>query len=347
MFTKQLTKISKSLLLDLANYNRIDEVKAEELNLVPEYRDYSKCTSSCPFYNIPGGREFCREKCVFTLSNSSLPSNKPTVKKSKVLTHTQISQLIFYHASVFDNKGGTLELTHKAVAETLGCSVRTARDNVQALVDAGHIFINYKTKYSYKVFVRDYYKYHQNNSRGYLYINNICFKAMLKINNINTLRFVMHAIVKLDDMRVTGRKNIKKALSYKSLISLLPTNICCSKQIKEIVSKAKDIFNIAHDNDGIVISFKTYTDSAKTHEKLIDENRKAINKVVKAYNLKELKDKDKADLLQMSIQYSIHAVTKAIATIKDFVPDNFGGYIRLKICKILNDSNTGLLRESI
>ena len=342
MITKQLIKISKQLLLDLGIYKTNVNSPIE-----PEYKDYSKC-ANCPlneYKNTVKGADFCNNQCVFVLSNSSVMPKK-VVKSKKTLTHSQINQILFYHSSVFDGNGETLELSNKEVAKALNCSERTARDNIKALEDAGYIFINYKTEYKYKVFVRDYYKYHNKNTRGYLYINDKCFKSLLKINNINTLRFALNALVKLDDMRVSKATKVKKEFTLKSIMNFLPSNITCKKQVVEIIKQAKDIFNIKFTIDSVIVAFKSYTDSVKTKVSLESNNKKAINKLIKRFGIANVSKKDKEDMLQMSVQYSIHLVANALNLLNEFIPNELGAYLRSIIRKNLNNKAYSFLKIS-
>lgn len=322
MVTKQMIKLSKQLLLDLSSlkYSQDDSV-----NFQPEYRDYKKCSTNCPFYKNRDTSLFCQKDCVFVLSTSSIV--KP---RENALTHTQIRQLLYYNSTIFENNGITIELSHKDVAKAINCSERTARDNISALVDAGYIVISSYNNNKYKVFVRDYHKYHEKGNRGHLYLSNKCFKALVRIDNINTLRLALMGLVRLDDMRVSKVKNPSKELSYKALVNLLPSNITCPKQVIKIFAKAKELFKMTFKAESVSISFNKEIDSVVYAENLNKGNKKALSKFLKRFGL-SIANKDKEDLLQMSIQYNIHIVTNAFKYIKDKTPEELGSYLRTVI----------------
>nr|DAV25125.1 MAG TPA: replication protein O [Caudoviricetes sp.] len=322
MVTKQMIKLSKQLLLDLSSLKYTQD---DSVNLQPEYRDYKKCSTNCPFYKNRDVSLFCQKECVFVLSTSSIV--KP---RENVLTYTQIKQLLFYNSTVFENNGVTIALSHKDVAKAINCSERTARDNINALIKAGYIVISSYNNSTYKVFIKDYHKYHQKGNRGHLYLSNKCFKALIKIDNINTLRLALLGLVRLDDMRVSKDKNPSKELSYKVLINLLPSNITCPKQIVKIFAKAKELFKIIFKEDSISISFNKDIDSVAYAKNLNKNNKKALSKFLKRFGL-DITNKDKDDLLQMSIQYNIHIVTNAFKYIKDKNPEELGSYLRTVI----------------
>ena len=61
---------------------------------------------------------------------------------------------------------------------------------------------------------------------------------------ISSARIALTMLVKLDDMKVSKASKISKKITYKSLINILPTNITCFKQIKQIILKLRIFFNI-------------------------------------------------------------------------------------------------------
>lgn len=315
MIKKQTIKLSKELLLNLA---LLKNSQSDSVNLMPEYKDYSKCSSSCPFYNK--NNNICNN-CVFILSTSSIIK-----KRADYLTHSQIKQLLFYISTIFENNGMTIELTHEYVAKSINCSIRTVRDNITQLTEAGYIVATSIKNNKYKVFVKDFNKYYQKKSRGYFYISEKCFNNLLKIDNINTLRVALTMLVKLDDMKVSKASKISKKITYKSLINILPTNITCFKQIKQIILKLKNLFNIKFKEDFIEYSFKNDIDGSIYRNKINKTNLKAFRKLFKKISLK-VSEEDMNDLLQLSLQYNIHTVLKVFNNIKN-IPSNLGSYLR-------------------
>lgn len=322
MITKQLIKLSKQLLLDLASLkNTVDD----SVNFEPEYKDYSKCSCNCPFYKNRETSDFCKNQCVFVLSTSSI------VKERTTLTHTQINQLLFYHSVVFEKNGLTIELSHKNVAKAINCSVRTAKDNITDLVNAGYIILTSIDKDKYKVFIKDYYKYHTA-ERGHLYLTKECFSSLIKIDNINSLRVALNSLVKLDDMKVSKAKEITKTISFKAIINMLPSNITCIKQVKKILSKIKALFKMNFISDSVTLSFNTDIESTEYNKKLQSKNKKALAKLIKRMGI-NINNKDKEDIVQMSVQYNIHVVANAIKLLSDKEVENFGAYLRTVIRK--------------
>ena len=56
MIIRPLTRVSKQLLLDMTALKYIED---DSVNLKKEYRDYSKCSSKCPFYENNTGFYRC------------------------------------------------------------------------------------------------------------------------------------------------------------------------------------------------------------------------------------------------------------------------------------------------
>ncbi|WP_294358541.1 hypothetical protein [uncultured Clostridium sp.] len=325
MIIRPLTRVSKQLLLDMTALKYIED---DSVNLKKEYRDYSKCSSKCPFYENRETNCHCQKECVFVLSTSSIPK-----VNERQLTHSQMKQLLLYHATVFENNGLTISLTHRDVATALNCSVRTARDNMKALEDMEYIFITSVEGNSYKAFIKDYHKYHDSNNRGYLTLSDTCLNTLLNLNNINELRVALTALVRLDDMKVAGnKKDLTKVLTFKALINLLPTYITCIKQIKAILSKLNSLFKISFEDDSVELGYTKESDTFTYQKKLKKINRKALSKFMKRLGI-NFSNKDKEDLVQMSIQYNLGTVVAAIKTLEDKTPDDLGAYLRTVIRK--------------
>ena len=78
-------------------------------------------------------------------------------------------------------------------------------------------------------------------------------------------------------------------------------------------------------------SFIVETDMPK-QKKLKKINRKALSKFMKRLGI-NFSNKDKEDLVQMSIQYNLGTVVAAIKTLEDKTPDDLGAYLRTVIRK--------------
>lgn len=333
---KSFSKISKNLLLKLAKTRKQSAI--DSVNLIPEYRDYNKCKSTCPFYNYDRATCDACADCPFVMSTSSI--NNSDVER-EFLTFTQIKQLLLYHSLMFENNGLSPLLTHEFVADKIGCSVKTARNNIKALENAGYIAY-YKQDNSYVVIIIGYNKYHKkNNIGGYMNLNKKVLNKILKAETINELRLLLHIVVKADSIKVANKKNF--SFKYRDLFTILPSDIYKKEQIYSLFNKIADtlkMFNIEITDDRILIKPDKVMDNEYNKKKVSKFNKRALKKFFKSMFFK-LGDKDRDDLMQLSMQYGKQVV---INTLKAFDIKNkyndikeLGSYlrtlIRLNVCE--------------
>lgn len=334
---------SKQLLLDLCK----SKYKSHsELSLQPEYKDYTKCSKQCPFYYE--NRAVCAscKNCPFVLSHRF-----DKIERKEYLTFTQIKQLLLYHTILFEKNGLTPYVNHEFVASNIGCTVKTARENVKALEKAHYITAKYYGK-DYVVIVEKYSKYHES-ERGYFKINAKVMSYLLKIENINELRLALYCLVRLDDMKASIKyeknstkktknnrlnntiktldKNILKnkneniyrnarnnnilvkKFSYSALLDILPSYVYTKKQLKELLTNLSKNLNIFNIlfDKDEIIMFETNANNKLFKKVLNKKNNKFLKFFIKKYNL-ELEEKDIEDLNQMQTQYNNSLVKYAL-----------------------------------
>ena len=327
-------KISKSLVIDYAtsksSYNFIDFETTSSSKL--EFKDYSKCKKSCPFYNLRNTHNHCQNDCVFVLSKSTY-----NYKANRCnLSESQFKQLLYYHSMVFENNGVTINLTLKDVATAINVDTKTVANNIKALEAAGYIVVNKYDNNTHIAFILNYQKYHQkDNKGGYFYLSKKCFEELVKLDDVNAFRLALLLLVKIDNLK--GINKFIKKISYKFLINILPSYINTKKQINTILNKLTNIIELVLDrttDDEICYREKQTINNTFNNNKIEEENISLVNKYLEKKAL-VLKSNQTIDLYQMSCQYGFNIVKNAIELCYDNLVKllevekiNIGGYIR-------------------
>ena len=330
-------KISKQLVMDFitskAEFN-INTNLNSSLSLQPEYKDYSKCKETCPFYKLRDSHTHCLNDCTFILSKSTynVPKNKYELSAS------QFKQLLYYHSIVFENNGITSNVTLKEVAEGINVDPKTVANNIKVLEKNKFIAVNKYNDNTHVVLIMNYNKYHEkNNKGGYFYISKKCFEKLVALKDVNAFRLALLMLIKIDNMKAVNR-TIKK-LSYKFLINILPTYIHTKKQISIILDKIKDIivvdeYKSSLDTENVYYSENIDINNTTNNNEIEKESIALVDKYLENKKL-SLKQINKVDLYQMVTQYGFNIVKNAIElnieNLLNVITDennNVCGYIR-------------------
>ena len=176
---KEFAKVGKSALIRLAG--TIENFKIIETHDVVNFEG---CNKDCPFYqercNSPANfdstycDDYCRKHITTTLKSSYYNETNryklngtskwktPIPPKTEIrLSKLQVKQFLLYHFKNVDRYGIIKSLSEQELADNLGCTLRTVRNNNKRLVDLGFISFSHAGFNNYiNVRILGYQNYH-------------------------------------------------------------------------------------------------------------------------------------------------------------------------------------------
>ncbi|WCF11384.1 hypothetical protein NDS46_30975 (plasmid) [Paenibacillus thiaminolyticus] len=332
MSLKELAKIGKSMLRQLSGavekYTIVEPLNHEHV---------------CPYAHTdnPKMRELlCNTYC--SVANSA---EEPKVQVAKYrLSKYQILQLLYYHFLPVDSKGIISCISEKDVAEKLGCTIRTVRNNNVVLSNLELIHYSRYDDQHFNVMIVPYSTYHEskeNGGSGYLplYINH--FDLLLKLENVNSLRFELRMLLKFDSdalRRKYGKAEVSE-ISKKDTEMFMPKYMQTSPMIKQTVEKRSEAFQISMEGNTVFFMM-----DERFNGKLIKEqNEKLYSSEIQSYlansQITLTMKADFESLVQLSFEYSLSEVIEALKEwnmeinyneLNKYI-SNPGGYVRTKI----------------
>lgn len=269
-----------------------------------------------------------------------------------------IKLLLAFHFYEIDQNGLIYHIDVSALAEKLGCNIKTVNNNLEQLREYGYISfsrIDSRLINLYLPEYEDYFKPASSGGRGFLVISENVFSELLKIDSINTLRITLRQLMEFDQLKNHGTDSVEK--SYHDLRMLLPDyckrNVIqkASDKLSMFVTEIKDNlikfilkpeFDAKHQKEERLQFYEEqltefwheFTEEAgeiNTGIHSIDESKFAgffEGIEVEEYVGWSLSPLDVADLAYLCLQYSFNVVLKALQQI-------YQTYI-LKFTKITN-----------
>lgn len=326
MFVRDFAKIGKSMLVLLSgvqeNYKTVETKKTI---------NESVCIrTGCPIFTAKKDNPQAYKEGVFKCEDfcSKAIEEKRTVTylnetnyfkldkyQSSRLSKTQIKQFLFYHFYCVDSNGLVKNISEKDVAEYIGCSINTVRNNNEKLVQLGLILFSNSGKGSFNVIIKEYSKYHLTSKKGgtgYLYLTKESFNEIIDIQDVNAIRITLRLLIKEDSIPVdTDRSKIDSSLSYSDIYRFLPHYTNYRSFIRKRTDAIKNIFSLKEIKNKISFSMNLNLRAEALKDIKTDNYLSSIRNKTSELQI-FLKESEIKDIVQMSFQYGINVTMKSL-----------------------------------
>jgi hypothetical protein len=332
---KELAKIGKSLIRQLSSaierYEILDSTSSQ--------------AHVCPFANVED------EKLRKKLCELNCPDTQITEAHSKIsvyhkrLSKLQILQLLYYHFLPIDSRGVVVSISEKQVAEKLGCTVRTVRNNNAVLENLGIIYYSNSGEGRFNVMILPYKTYHatkEEGGSGYLNMSKEYFTLLLQINNVNALRMELRKLLVYDND--TAKRTYKKSevsyISKNDWKMFLPKYTHSERMLQTIAESGTKAFKTTTEHATVY-----FVMDSRYNGKILKEQKEKLYLETLSKELSThfsfIEKKHLVDLVQLCFEYSFTEVVEAVQQWMgecSLDPDkkrivNVGGYIRTLVRK--------------
>lgn len=164
------------------------------------------------------------------------------------LSMTQTFQLCVYYFLNPDSKHFILNVPIRPLAELIGCSLRTVKNNNRFFSDK--LFISFTENKNHTVSLKLHIK-EELVDEDVIILQKKLILQILEMDNVNSIRIAFRFILRLHD-----HNSGKIYYSYNDIVRFLPSNINHPKMIKQMVLALLDIFDIESSANGFFVSYK-------------------------------------------------------------------------------------------
>lgn len=363
-------------------FNIGKQILKQIINPIPTIKIYHKtfneCTGeSCSFYNFDNknAKNYCANFCkktqvvrpmvkrLFNFNSFSGPVLNPKGKftpksfnanifsflakikinyKSKIrLSSNQIKQMLTLYSRC-DSNGIIKSISKHQIAEVIGCTEKTVENNNILLQQLRFISIQPREKGELTIFINEYKDQHKNDGGGYIVMSGDMLSLLMEINDVNSLRVAIPAIIKND---MNSLFNHDTRFSIKQIKEMLPSYIYTRKAIIKIIDTfsclSKNIFKWKEEDNVFIVDIdRTIDGKTIKKERTVIFESEIIGAISEKYTdaavsiteetIKDELSTDMEDLVAMGFEYGIDIV-KSFAVeafeLKETIR-NFGAYVR-------------------
>ena len=297
---------------------------------------YIEDTSSLDKNTLEQREAYCSNYCTKKViqKKDSYCQNGYVIRKR--LSRLQLAQLLLYHALDVGANGIIRDVSEEEVADILGCTVKSVRNNNKALKEFNYILYSRISKDRFSVILLDYNKYHlssKDGGRGYIVMSSDTLVRLINVEKVNSLRIEIRSLVKFDDNNVRRIKTRETNMSYNDISLFLPNYMRHKAAIDRAIENTSGIFNMNFRKNEVSFHLKDEFDGKNERRKLSNEYKLYFRNYCenKHFNLTE---KDYDDLTQMSLEYRFNIVAGALDLaykeyyLKNIIVENYCGLIR-------------------
>lgn len=340
MRTIEFAKISKDVLRQLSKSIEVvtrDTVlkqtgTSEEQYIEPILmREYAKVVSQS-------------SNAVYSFQGYQKPVLEEVEKVTTVpLSKSQILQFIFYHFLPIEFGRFICNVSEQDIADKLGYSIRTVRNNNILFQQLGLIDFSRAGK-NINILLINYEDYFKEGKKGYMEISYSRFEKLMNIENVNALRQDIRKELIYDNheiRRIMKKEETPCKISFNDYKNLAPAYTHYKSKIEEIIRKGSEDFKtIFKDNHIFFAPTKSYKNGKVLKIERDAEYLDTIMDVLEKHECRTaFKHDDIRDLIQLSHEYSVE---RLIQVLEQFINNyihvesaeeikNFGGKIRVMI----------------
>lgn len=274
-----------------------------------------------------------------------------TKVKTFPLSKSQILQFIFYHFLPIEFGRFICNVSEQDIADKLGCSIRTVRNNNILFQELGLIDFS-RSGRNINILLINYENYFKDGSQGYMQIAYSRFETMMKNDTVNALRQDIRQELLYDSYeirRIMKKEETPCKISFNDYKTFAPAYRHYKAKIEENINKASGVFKtIFKDNYIFFAPTKSYKNGK--HLK-VERDAEYLDTIMDVLEINQcrttFKHDDIRDLIQLSHEYSINTLTQVLKQfIDNYISDpsaeeinNFGGKIRVMIRMELANKN--------
>ena len=281
-------------------------------------------------------------------------NNVTTDKFELSLSKSMIKTYILMHFIPSNRSGVRKRVSYSNLAESLGISVVSVRNNIDRLVKLNLLWVSKADRGLYDIVIVDEYKNHSADNGGYITLSYKILHHLLSFDNVNELKLELKKLLWCDAKVNFVGANIN--FNKDNLLSILPDYIRPSKR-NELLNSAKSMFSFEND----ILNYDAFETKEDIREALMTSYSETIRGFFElskmpyskyhADNLNNPMEQRKLemaeaiivdDLVGLVIQYNMSLVLKALQEmymlkggINKNEVENTGGYIRDKINEII------------
>lgn len=273
---------------------------------------------------------------------------QPTLKANA------IKLFLLYHFLQPDGNGFIKNVSIKALADRIGCTVATIYASNKALADYNYCYTcdSGLLDRHINVYLPEYKNYHKSaaeGGRGYITLSSDMFLALLGIHSLNSLRLNLKGILEVDNASVSSGRNSNTATtSFTRLRGFLP-QYCKNNIIRKALEQEDSILESSFSDKSVSFSIPDKFSRENLREAMKKDNESSLihfvedmNDVIEAadnaavpfekeqfdeilttmnirkrpkYPYLNLSLKDYSDLAALSLQYNLAIVRDAIVQI--------------------------------
>lgn len=353
--------ISKSIGLQ-KNYKEIVTQNADVLN------EQKSLCESCPIHKLKEDlrllgltqeAEKIHEKCRECSSSVWEPSytvhyvnEKNRYGYQPTLKANAIKLLLLYHFLQPDGNGFIKNVSIKALADKIGCTVATIHASNQVLAEYNYCYTCESGIFDHhiNVYLPEYKNYHKTaaeGGRGYITMSSEMLLALLDIRSLNPLRLNLKGILTIDGTSA-GKSGCTAEASYAHLRGFLP-QYCKNNVIRKALQQDGSLLDSTFTERGVSLSIREEFSQKSMRSSMKKANEASLidfvsnmNDVLEAadsavtpsereqseqilaaihirkgskYPLLTVRLEDYSDLAALSIQYNLSMVQSAIVRI--------------------------------
>ena len=280
------------------------------------------------------------------INEKNLYGYQPTLKANA------IKLFLLYHFLQPDGNGFIKNISVKALADRIGCTVATIHASNRTLADYNYCYICDSGLYDnhINVYLPEYKNYHKTaaeGGRGYITMSSDMLLALLDIHALNSLRLNLKGILTIDNAS-TGSNSCTAETSYSRLRGFLP-QYCKINIIRKALEQSSSILDSTFTDKGVSFSIREEFSQKNMRNSMKKENESSLidfvsnlNDVTEAVDNADTPDvkeklenilatmnirkcstyptllirlEDYSDLAALSIQYNLSIVRSAIVGI--------------------------------
>ncbi|WP_121616688.1 hypothetical protein [Virgibacillus halodenitrificans] len=337
---KEFAKIGKSIFRQLSSYIEIyssienEQQKAEEETELD--RVIKETASQLSFGN------------EIVMKNGE-PTYSISVNKHR-LSKTQILQFILYHFYHVDERGVIRNVQEKDIAEAIGCTLKTVRNN-NVIFEQLDLIYHSRSSNGINIKLVDYPHYFDKNGYGYIELSFERLEELIKIENVNALRLEIRKELVYDNNEAKRKYKhdySPSKISFHDFKTFAPKYTHYRGMLEEISKKGTNTYKtiINDDNSLYFILDEGMQSSKELKEVKKEEYTKAIAEYLDQHKVSGyVSQLDRSDFVQLAFEYSLNRVFQALDVLinEEFVlglqvTRNFGGRLRTIIRQQLEDT---------
>ncbi len=228
--------------------------------------------------------EKCRE-CSSSVWESSYTIHTRYVNEKNrygyqpTLKANAIKLFLLYHFLQPDGNGFLKNISVKALADKIGCTVATIHACNQTLADYNYCYICDSGLYDHhiNVYLPEYKNYHKTaaeGGRGYITMSSDMLLALLDIHTLNPLRLNLKGILTVDNAS-TEPGSCTAETSYIRLRGFLP-QYCKNNIIRKALQQDNSILNSTFTDKGVSFSIRKEFNQKNMRDSMKKENESVL-----------------------------------------------------------------------